>query len=713
VYVGEPAPLQTPETATVAQPAVPVRWLRIAEWLLIALLAAQFGVRTLPGAWRTLNTDFPNYYLTASLVREHDDTSRIYEWRWFERQKDYRNIDQRVVGMVPITPFSTLAVYPLTSLPPLTAKRCWIAINLALLLAALYLLRAATQLSWRRLALIAALSVPLRVNLTYGQYYVLLLFLLALAYWLYARARRFLSGVAVGLASGLKVFPVILLVYFLRKRDWKAFLGGVAGTAFSATVSLLVFGWNLNRTYLLQVLPATLRGEALDPYNLKLGSLASLLHRLFIYEPLSNPHPALHAPALFAILHPLLQMAVLAPALLLAVPADRQPRQLRLEWAAIIVASLALSTSPSTYLFTILIFPVCLLLAALEQRHRNLWTAVLLALYAAIGLVSGTNSAPNGWFALLQMPRLYTILLLCVISYVFLARRREAARDRRAVMLWACALSLVLAFNIVSGLRHQHGLYEGYRYRIPLPGEVLMASLPAAQGDSIHFIAMWGDGYRSAVATAGVTQFSPASDDDDLALTASHLHLWLERTGTQSNIVSVPDGQSILQHAESPAASPDGRWLAFLREDHGRARIWLHNLSQTTQPDKPLTPPQMNAFEMSFLPDGDLIFSAESGDQPGLFTTDQQGSVRPLNLAGARYPAVSPDGHWLAYSRLQHGSWNLWLRNLDTGHAQRLTHAACNDIEPAWTADSKSLLYASDCGRALWFTAILERRIFP
>ena len=199
------------------------QWLRIGEWTLVALLAAQIGFRTLPSAWHTLNTDFPNYYLTALLAREHYDTSRIYEWIWFERQKDHRDIDQRLVGMVPITPFSTLAVYPLTSMPALKAKHCWIILNLALLFATLPLLRDLTRLPWRRIALVVALSYPMRVNLLYGQYYVLLLFLLTLACWLYLRQRRFLSGFVIGFAAALKVFPALYLLYFLRKRDLRAF----------------------------------------------------------------------------------------------------------------------------------------------------------------------------------------------------------------------------------------------------------------------------------------------------------------------------------------------------------------------------------------------------------------------------------------------------------------------------------------------------------
>jgi ABC-type antimicrobial peptide transport system permease subunit len=45
--------------------------------MLFALLAVYMGVRTVPRAWRTLNTDFPNYYLIARLTGEHYDTREI------------------------------------------------------------------------------------------------------------------------------------------------------------------------------------------------------------------------------------------------------------------------------------------------------------------------------------------------------------------------------------------------------------------------------------------------------------------------------------------------------------------------------------------------------------------------------------------------------------------------------------------------------------
>jgi hypothetical protein len=689
------------------------RWLRIGEWVLVALLAAHFGVRTVPKAWQTLNTDFPNYYLTAALLHEHYDTSRVYEWIWIERQKDHRDIDQRVVGMVPITAFSTLAVYPFAGLPALAAKHCWLVLNFGLVVATLFLLRAMTQLSWRRILLVAVLSFPLRVNFLFGQYYVLLLFLLTVACYLYLCQRRFLAGVMVGVAAGLKVFPVLYLLYFLRKKDWKALAGGVAGGLCAAVASLLAFGWQLNRTYLFQVLPATLRGEAIDPYNLQAASLSSLLHRLFVYEPQLNQHPAVNAAWLFAVLHPLLQMAVMAPALLLAVPGESRESRMRLEWAAILLASLAISTSPASYHFTVLILPACVVLEALEQERPYLAIAMLLPLYVAAGTLSLKDHGVEGWGALLGVPRLYALILLCMLAYALLILYTPTEGLNRNRAAWAAALLAVMAFSIASNLRHQRGLYDDYRWRMPEPKGVFIAAHPAVQESSVLFIAMPGDGYHSAVEADGVTQLSAPSRDDRLAVSAAQGEVWVEQAGHESTLVSARAGRAAIGQAESPVESFDGRWLAFLREDHGRAGIWVRSLDQPGKADRQVTPAELNVLEMSFLPSGELIFAADSGGRSGLFTTQQAGGARSLGAEEARYPAVSPDGHWLAYSRLEGGNWNLWLRDLKSGQARRLTHAACNATEPTWAADSKTLVYASDCGRGLWFSALCRRPVFP
>ena len=687
------------------------RWFVAAEWTLLALLLLQFVFHTAPKAWQTLNSDFPNYYLTARLTREHYDTSRIYEWIWLQRQKDHRAIDQSTVGMPPITAFSTLVLYPLATMPALKAKHYWLAINFCLLLATLWLLHSLTSLPWRRLLLVVALSFPLRANFLLGQYYVLLLFLLTLACFFYVDRRRFRAGVLIGFSAALKIFPVIFLLFFLRKKDWRAFTGGVAAILSCFAVSILVFGWELNRTYITQVLPATFRGECLAPYNLQSASLSALLHRLFVFEPQLNPHPAMNLPWMFAVLHSILLIVIAAPAILLIIPAEYSPRRISIEWASVLLASLAISTSPASYLFTLLILPAALIWRLLDEKGKHGWTALLLSLYIAAGFLGGRTGGGDGWIALLEVPRLYALILLAAFSYLVLLQQEAHYESKSGRTQWSIAVCAILMASVVINLRHQHGLYSDYRWRISEPAEVLSMTHPATQRDKTLSIALLSGGYHLATPRANTVTFSDKRDGDYLAVTAADDKQWVEHAGAESTIRLLGTVREDIDRAESPVASPDGRWLAFLREDHGRARLWVRNSGDPDDSGRLITAPQFNILEMSFLPDGSLVFAAVTAGQTSLFVAHQNGSVRYFDADNSRYPSVSPDGHWLAFSRLQRGNWNLWLRDLRTGQTRRLTDVECNDTDSSWSEDSQTLVYASDCGRGLWLPALCRRRI--
>ena len=115
------------------------------EWLLLAALLAVFGARAFLPAWRTMNTDFPNYYLAAVLQRQGIPLDRAYEWRWFQRHKDQVQIDQPLVGFAPHPPLCAALMLPL-ALPSLEAKRVWLLLNAGFLAFALWILHRVTKL---------------------------------------------------------------------------------------------------------------------------------------------------------------------------------------------------------------------------------------------------------------------------------------------------------------------------------------------------------------------------------------------------------------------------------------------------------------------------------------------------------------------------------------------------------------------------------------
>jgi Tol biopolymer transport system component len=171
-----------------------------------------------------------------------------------------------------------------------------------------------------------------------------------------------------------------------------------------------------------------------------------------------------------------------------------------------------------------------------------------------------------------------------------------------------------------------------------------------------------------------------------------------------------------LEDAEQPSVSADARWLGFIREDNGRGTLWIvtRDVAMPRGTEVELAGPGYDVREFGFFPDGRIVMASSTASGPRLFVTGPTpGPVvaLPTSVPRARYPAVSPDGRWLAYSGQEHGAWQLRLMDLDTHGEERLTHADCNSIAPAWTPDSASLVYASDCGRNIGNTALFRVRV--
>lgn len=694
---------------------------RIVSWLergLLTLLALYLLLHAMPRAWGTLNTDFPNYYTPARLVHEGYDATRAYEWVWIQREKDHRAIDDRLIGLIPITPFSTLTMLPVSGLQPLAAKHCWLLANLALLVPLVWMLRSMTGLTYQRIALVIALSYPLQRNLLYGQYYLFLLVLIVAACWAYLHDWHVLAGALVALAAATKIFPVLFVVFFLQRRNWRALIaGGVTGLA-AAAVSVATFGLNMHRTYLHQVLPWALHGEGLPPYATSSASISSILHYLFLAEPQWNPHPWHSSPLCYALLQPTLQMLALAPAILLIRKDDRTQGRILLEWSALLTASLAISTIPALYLFVLMILPVCVLAAELLRRKWYGWLGALAIIYLGIGLSMPSPHRQMGPAILLFTPRLPLMLALLLGLYLLLSRDRTEGRLRWdwTQYAWAAAMVVSVVLGVRSTLQLQRAVRQEYAYRLPLATPAYLDA-DAKQADAgLRYVGFLADGYHLVETDGDAIWIDPAADDD-LSFTGDAGHVWVERAlSPHSEIVDARSpSRMVVDDAREPMLSANGQSLAFVRDDHGRGRLMVRNAFQSeAATEAALTPPSLNIYEASFVSEKSYAFSAvEDGRVPQIYLTDGALTNTALGLGVSRYPALSPDGRWLAYSHLEHGMWNLWVRDQETGATRRIADVPCNQIQPSWEDDSKTLLYGTDCGRSLWFTAVARRRVIP
>ena len=679
-----------------------------------------FCIHTLPQAWKTLNTDFPNYYLAAQLAHEGQDTSRMYEWSWIEREKDHRAIDIRVIGLLPITPFSTLVIWPLTFFKPLVAKHIWILLNLAFLIPIGWLLHSLTELQYRRIGLAIILSFPMYRNLLYGQFYIFLLLLILGACYSYLRGWRVLAGALVAIAAACKVFPVLLFVFFLQRRDWRALISGIITGCCAVAVSIAVFGFNAHRIWLQEILPWVMHGEGLGTYTTT-ASISGVLHCLFLSEPQWNPHPWHDSPLTYSLLAPFLQMLTMAPAILLLRRGDISKRRILLEWSALLTAALAVSTIPASYNFVLMVFPACVLASILLAEQRYGWLFALVVAYLGISFPLPVPTHPEGLALLLYVPRLYLVLVVLLGMYLLLWRdpSRDELSSNWIRYAWVIAMTASVLIGIRSTLSLEQGERREFAYRLPPDGEGFLNANPEAAGGGTRFAAFTFKGYQLvSTASSGISP-NPSLDtaDDVLSFTTTHNgHVLAEyaSSGTSRIADSQAPSRTIVEDAHDPMVSLDGQDLAFIRNDHGRGRLMLRRSFMSVTDETELTLSAWNVYEASYLQSGVYAFSAvENGAPPQIFLTDSTHSNSAIGLNNSRYPALSPDGRWLAYSHLDHGVWNLWLRDEKNGETRRIADVPCNEVQPSWESDSKTLLYGSDCGRSVWFTAVARRKVIP
>jgi hypothetical protein len=706
-----------------------------AEYVLLAALVGVFLWRGFIPGWRSLNSDFPNYYLAARLYRQGYTLDRIYEWIWFQRQKDHEAIEQSLVGYVPNPLFAALVVLPLSWHSPLEAKRCWLAANLLLLLLTIHLLTCMTGLGLRRIGILCFLAVvPLRGNFLMGQHHVLILFLLSLGAYLYLRGAFARSGMVLALAAALKIYPALFVLYFLRKQRWRAVLGLVAGCCCLGMAHVALWGLEPSRALLLEVLPRAIKGEEIDPYSATWNSLPALLRRLFISEPELNPCPVAHLPTLYAVLQPVFSGLILVSFLWLMCSRGNQTNEERFEWGACVASLLLLSPHPASYQFCALVLTAVLLTAYLlgvGERGRAKWLVILYTL-VCLPLQHFSPSFPSGWRTLLAFPRLYAMIAL----YLFLFRIRPGSTTRFAGRLrsnearaFGVILLVMIAGGVWSNVRHFKGQFENYSRRLVVTPESLLAAEPATADGKVLYTTIAQRRYVIASSDhASPAHFTLADDAFHPTLPLNSSSLWVELASTSSRVVRFPfdgvvriDSASLqIPNAEQPVVSGDGKVLAFLRETSGRNSLWIKTLHSGSmgpfEGERKLVDATYNVSEASLFPDGRIAFAAQPHSGSRLFVVDPVSRrISPLTNGRirVRYPAVSPDGQWLAYSQLDRGNWQLYIAKVPITEHQRLTSAECNSTMPAWLPDSKTLVYSTDCGRGLGLTALARIRAMP
>ncbi|MBL7885530.1 MAG: DUF2029 domain-containing protein [Flavobacterium sp.] len=375
--------------------------------------------------------DFSNYYFGGQFLVERTFNSDTYFPYLFNKQIADLGYSGIFANYAPNTPFLALFFAPFSILSVATAKLVFNIISVLLFVLSIYRLSQFYKIKTVSIVFVPLLFfVPIKNELLFGQVYFVLFFFLT-EFWIAYQKEQFLkSAFFLGLAILLKVFPVVLLMIFLFKKEFKPLVYTFAFCLLFFGISALLTGFDVWLFWLNSVLPKASNGEIASAYVDNYQSVFMFLKRLFIYDNVENPHPFFHDDSLFLSIVFTFKIAIV----LLGYFITNNKSNALIVFCYWVLATILLSPYGSTYTFILLIFPfLAIVKSEISAVKKGMYFFILFAI----------NNLPLSIFIDKSFPISYLrLFLLIAFAIVFIILFFQ-----KASIIKTCGFSLILLIS--------------------------------------------------------------------------------------------------------------------------------------------------------------------------------------------------------------------------------------------------------------------------
>jgi len=359
-----------------------------ALWIAVGAYAAFWIPRHLPA--RAHDFDFGVYYAEALALAHHENPYTV----------DLRPIaasfgfDINPIDHATDPPPFLVMIKPLAATSPARAFWIWTAANAAMLVLSLWLLFGIDAAAPRSAAILAAVAIaypPVRAHFFFGQSKMSILLALAGAMRALERRRDASAGLLLAFASLTRVFPLLMAVFLILRRRWRALgfmLFGIAA-GLAVTVAVLGLGATLDWTVGVRILSLRIFRDAAEN-----AALPAFVWRDFPVATGISARAAAEAAAMLASVA--IFVLTCAPTLRARI-ADREA-DLRL-FGLWVTASIVLSPMAPIYDLVLLLVPFSVIArGAAMTRVAGMPAILAIASVALMFLVCGSGCLNSvGW----------------------------------------------------------------------------------------------------------------------------------------------------------------------------------------------------------------------------------------------------------------------------------------------------------------------------
>ncbi|MBC7077135.1 MAG: DUF2029 domain-containing protein, partial [Synergistales bacterium] len=239
---------------TISHRHVGLSVLVICVW--VSVLAGTFYLVAKP--IREPSIDFYSYYIAASAIHRKEPVYAAETHESVAAVVGIKNADR-----YPYPPTLAALIQPFLLTSPYVASLIWFGINVGLLLIGVGLLYKHINFKDHRvnaaLLLLPMLFTLVLMTLYLGQANILMFVLISLSYLTFVRERPYISGAILALSAWIKVWPIVLVAYFVWKREWKVVLGAIVGLVGVGIVTLVLAGPQQTASFFTDQLPELIR----------------------------------------------------------------------------------------------------------------------------------------------------------------------------------------------------------------------------------------------------------------------------------------------------------------------------------------------------------------------------------------------------------------------------------------------------------------------